>query len=160
MKYYDQISDGYDELHREEQLRKLSVIKTNLSIDRSAVLLDVGCGTGFAQEIFDCEYVGFDPSFELLKKAKKAGGRVFQAIAEQIPLKDNSIDISICVSVLHHIKDLDKALNEIKRVTRKIIVFSLFKKSKCFGEIRNKVGSYFKVDKIINDDKDLILFAR
>ena len=156
MRYYNQISNGYDELHREEQLRKLSVIKTNLSIEKSAVLLDIGCGTAFAKDIFNCNYFGFDPSFELLKKAS---GNVFQAGAEHIPLKNRSMDISICVSVLHHIKDLDKALNEITRVTKNQIVFSLFKKSKCCEEIRNSVENSFKGDKIIDADKDLIIFA-
>ena len=35
--YYDSIADGYDSLHREEQQKKLEIIKGNLDIRRSRI---------------------------------------------------------------------------------------------------------------------------
>ena len=46
MTYYDDISSGYEELHKEEQLKKVSSIKKHLKVNSSDKLLDVGCGTG------------------------------------------------------------------------------------------------------------------
>ena len=46
MTYYDQISQGYEELHKEEQLKKVELIKKHLKLNKENKLLDVGCGTG------------------------------------------------------------------------------------------------------------------
>ena len=66
MSYYNEISEGYGELHKEEQLKKIKIIKENLDV-RGRVL-DIGCGPYFGD--FDGFVVGLDNSFELLKKAK------------------------------------------------------------------------------------------
>ena len=42
MTYYDSISKGYSELHREEQLNKIRIIKENLDINQSDLMLDIG----------------------------------------------------------------------------------------------------------------------
>ena len=44
--YYGSIAEGYDRLHREEQLRKLAII--GQFIPKSALVLDVGCGAGYS----------------------------------------------------------------------------------------------------------------
>ena len=46
MNYYDKIAKGYEELHKEEQLKKIKLIKTILKVNPTDKLLDVGCGTG------------------------------------------------------------------------------------------------------------------
>ena len=46
MGYYDAISEGYDDLHGEEQENKLAIIKEKLKIGEKDLLLDVGCGSG------------------------------------------------------------------------------------------------------------------
>jgi len=33
MTYYDEISEGYEELHKEEQLKKISLIKKHLKVN-------------------------------------------------------------------------------------------------------------------------------
>ncbi|MFC1800812.1 hypothetical protein ACFLYT_02020, partial [Nanoarchaeota archaeon] len=71
MKYYDGISEGYDELHAEEQIHKVSLIKKYMRIMKKGdKLLDVGCGSGVSMA-FDCVQFGIDPSFGLLLKSKR-----------------------------------------------------------------------------------------
>ena len=67
MNYYNEIAEGYNELHKEEQLNKLKIIKENIEINKTDKLLDVGCGTGISSD-FDCNVYAIDPSEELLKQ--------------------------------------------------------------------------------------------
>jgi hypothetical protein len=44
--YYNIIAAGYDELHLEEQKRKLKTLLTKLEVRTTDWVLDVGCGSG------------------------------------------------------------------------------------------------------------------
>ena len=44
--YYDSIASGYDELHLDEQIKKLKIIEGLIDIKLETRLLDVGCGEG------------------------------------------------------------------------------------------------------------------
>jgi len=67
MNFYDSIAKEYDLLCKEEQLKKLSIIRNNISIENNTELLDVGCGTGISSD-FNCFVVGADSSIKLLKQ--------------------------------------------------------------------------------------------
>ena len=71
MNYYNNIAKGYEELHKEEQLKKLKAIKKYLRINPEDKLLDVGCGTGLTTSCWNCKCYGIDPSKKLLEIAKK-----------------------------------------------------------------------------------------
>ena len=158
MDYYNSISISYDELHREEQLNKIRLIKNNLEIKKQDFLLDVGCGTGIFTEEFSCIKVGIDPSIEMLKQGKNAF--YIQAFAENLPFKDNSFDNVISVTAIHNFKNIRKGLEEIKRVSRKNIVLSILKRSFKINEIKNHIKELFKITKIIEENKDIIFFAK
>ena len=57
---YNNIAKSYNELHGEEQIKKLDIIKKNIKI--ISPLLDVGCGTGISTNYFNVESVGVDNS--------------------------------------------------------------------------------------------------
>jgi len=65
MDFYRLIAKRYDELYGDEQSMKYNIIKENLEIKNSDLMLDVGCGTGHN---FNCKVVGMDPSTELLQQ--------------------------------------------------------------------------------------------
>ncbi|MFC2134084.1 class I SAM-dependent methyltransferase [Bacteroidota bacterium] len=153
MNYYNSIADGYDELHRDEQLKKLKIIKENLDINKDDLMLDVGCGTGFSAEVFDCKIVGLDPSEKLLEKCFF---RTINASAEEIPFLDGYFDIVISVTAIQNFEDYKKGLLEIKRVGRDRFALSVLKKANNIRAIQSFIEKNFSVKKIINEEKDLI----
>ena len=155
MTYYDDIANGYNELHKEEQLKKLKIIKENLEINNSDKLLDVGCGTGFSLDYFDCDCQGIDPSKEMAKNNKK----IIIGKAENLPFKDNSYDIVISVTAIHNFDDIEAGLKEIKRVGKDKFVFSVLKKSKSFEKIKKLLYETFNVKKEIEEEKDIVFIS-
>ncbi len=150
MTYYDEIANGYDELHKEEQLKKLKIIKDNLEINKFDKLLDVGCGTGFSLDYFDCNCIGIDPS----KMSKDS--RIIKGKAESLPFKDNEFDIVISVTAIHNFDDIEQGLKEMKRVGKDKFAFSVLKKSKSFNKIKKLIYNLFKIKKEIEEEKDVI----
>ena len=162
--YYDQISSGYEELHKEEQEKKLGIIKKELNgrISKNTLLLDVGCGTGITSN-FDCSVFGADPAIKLLEKSlerKKPDFRVC-AEAEHLPFKDNSFDIVVSVTALQNFHDIGMGLDEIRRVGKENCIFALsfLKRSGKKDLILEKIKKRFDVKKEVEEDKDMILFC-
>jgi ubiquinone/menaquinone biosynthesis C-methylase UbiE len=153
MDYYDEIAAGYEQLHGEEQKEKARIIAENLVIKPTDTLLDVGCGTASYLSIFKCQKTGIDPSKELLKQAKIP---VVQGKAESLPFPDNSFDIVISLTAIHH-ADAKKAVAEMFRVAKRDIVISVLKKASNFGEIEKEI-SRLNVVKRMEEAHDIIFF--
>ena len=156
MQYYDFISKGYNELHEEEQIGKLSIIKKNIKISKETKILDVGCGTGISSD-FDCFVIGIDPSIELLKQNRRKEKLI--GVAESLPFKNNYFDYVISVTSMHNFKNIKKSIDEVKRVCRGNFVFSVLKKAKKIAYIKRVIEKNFKVNKIIDEEKDIIFFC-
>lgn len=98
-------------------------ISQYLPSGREAKILDVGCGKGrFSRKLKDLgfEVIGLEPSTGLVKIAKKNNPDILfvEASATKMPFPDDTFDILICVSVLEHIPDTQKALQEMARVLK------------------------------------------
>ncbi len=159
MEYYDIIAPGYDELHKEEQLKKYMIIQKHLAIGEENILLDVGCGTGFSSEIFNCKIMGIEPSREMVKiKKTSENADFFQGRAEQLPFKDRAFDVIICVTAIHNFENPRKALEEMKRVGKGKGAITILRKARKAQELRALVEEIFKMEKVMEEDKDSILF--
>ncbi|WP_299189625.1 class I SAM-dependent methyltransferase [uncultured Aquimarina sp.] len=82
--------------------------------------IDVGCGNGFLLEYANkkgfkttgCDIIGgksFDHS------------DYFQANIEDLPFEDNSFDVVFSTHTLEHVIDFEKAVRELKRITKKTL---------------------------------------
>ena len=95
-------------------------------------ILDVGAGEGFTLEMFRQKHIakkleGIEYMDEALKLAKKIHPKVkiIKGDIYKLPYKANSFDLIICTEVLEHLEYPEKALIELKRVTRKYLIVSV-----------------------------------
>lgn len=116
------------------------VLVPNLSSSEGKTVLDVGTGIGRWTLLLaeKANYVvGFDISREMVRIAKRRVNRsnvdFLVATAYAIPLRSNSVDLSLSCTCIQHIVDEDKqkeSLHEITRVTKnRILVLELMSKS-------------------------------
>jgi ubiquinone/menaquinone biosynthesis C-methylase UbiE len=92
--------------------------------DKGATLLDVGCGNGFFSYYLDRYYkvTALDFSQQMLK-GNPLDSRV-SASALELPFKDGSFDIVFCSNLLHHLTPPSKAVSEMARVAKSVVVLS------------------------------------
>lgn len=99
---------------------ELSTISLEL-MEKYTIILDVGCGDGAVTKALttvsrcNCYVVGMDVDARSIRKALQHGRINDGVIADvrALPLRKRSLDLIICISVLEHIANLQKALNEI-----------------------------------------------
>lgn len=107
-------------------------------------LLDVGCGEGFvAQRILSkqsLDYTGVDLSDLAITHARQQNptGKFQCASAYALPFQNNQFDASICVEVLEHLDEPEKAVEELCRVTKGPVIFSV--PNEPFFQLGNLVG--------------------
>lgn len=160
MGYYDEISEGYEELHKEEQLAKISLIQEHFKVEVTDKLLDVGCGTGLTTEPWDCVRTGADPAPKLLAKARSKDKITYvEAAAEKLPFEDGSFDVVISITALQNFADVEKGLKEIKRVGKDRFVLSFLRKSSKAEMMEELIRTLFVVDSLILEEKDIIFFC-
>ena len=96
-------------------------------LDNNSSILDVGCGKGFLLYDFtkvvpDLELQGIDISEYAIANAKEEiKGCLQVGNATSLPYPDNYFDFVFSITTLHNLPcyDLDKALREIERVSKK-----------------------------------------
>jgi len=89
-------------------------------------ILDIGCGSGTYQKTTGkSSYVGCELNRQSLKKATKSpNANYICADATHLPFKDNSFDIVLCSEVLEHLNSPLKAIKELARASKKVIVLT------------------------------------
>ncbi|MFH2021394.1 MAG: class I SAM-dependent methyltransferase [archaeon] len=160
MTYYDDISEGYEELYKEEQLKKIEILKKYLKPSKTDRLLDVGCGTGVTTIPWNCTRYGIDPAKKLIERAHQKEKVDYKiAAAESIPYPDGFFDIVISVTAIQNFADIEKGLDEIKRVGKDKFVLTFLKKSSSYKRIKKLIYNKFQIKKEIEETFDLILIS-
>ncbi|RDU70553.1 bifunctional demethylmenaquinone methyltransferase/2-methoxy-6-polyprenyl-1,4-benzoquinol methylase UbiE [Helicobacter brantae] len=132
---FDDIASSYDLANRvlsfgvDVKWRKEGCAKSLERLGRSEGLrvADIACGTGDMilhwQNALGrgCEFVGIDPSEQMLEVAKKklSNTTFIQAQAQEIPLKSESVDIVSIAYGLRNVCGYQDALKEFYRVLKK-----------------------------------------
>ncbi len=125
-----------------------------------STILDTGTGTGdfieVLKEVFnEARITGIDPNNESLQEAVKRFPEItfVEMSAEKLEFDDNSFDLVSISMALHHLPDIQKALNEIQRVVKPggwIIVNELFSDNLNPAEEVHKMLHHFrsKIDRL------------
>ncbi len=119
--YTHPIAGMFSRLRIKHILRLLNDIK-------GKTILDVGCEAGYiSKKLLKAGYnvVAFDICFEALlcfkKKIKENNPTktiLFQGLAQEIPLKEGSVDAVVCTEVIEHAPYPEEVMKEISRVVR------------------------------------------
>lgn len=131
--YFEKTATKWDEMRRgyyAEQLR--DIVISRAGIKKGAIVLDIGIGTGFlalgaVRAVGKTgKVIGVDISEAMLNKAKEnlskkgLADRVELRIgdAENVPLEDGSVDVTIGNMILHHCPNPQRAIIEMARVLK------------------------------------------
>jgi SAM-dependent methyltransferase len=115
---YDRIGRGYAAVRRPDP-RLAAMISA--AIGDAKTVVNVGAGTG-SYEPRDRTVVAVEPSTVML--AQHPGVRRVQATAEHLPFDDATFDVAMAVLTMHHWEDLDRGLAELRRVSRRQVIFT------------------------------------
>lgn len=117
-------------------------------------ILDVGTGTGdfvnVLKEVFPTARItGIDPNTNSLKEAAQKHSDVnFREMGgENLNFEDNIFDVASISMALHHLPDISKTLNEMKRVVKPggwIIVNELFSDNLSQAQEVHKMYHHFR----------------
>jgi ubiquinone/menaquinone biosynthesis C-methylase UbiE len=94
-------------------------------------MLDIGCGEGYITSemasLKKSSVMGIDLGDEPLKKARSRYGDIefVKCSAYELPFEDSNFDLVTTIEILEHLDNPEKALEEIKRVSKKWIIFSV-----------------------------------
>lgn len=121
-------SDSYSDpkLREEKAKYKLDSLETFIDINNQSICVDLGCGGGyFSKELFqryNCKVFSIDESKTAIEFARKYNSfdkaNYILSSATSIDLLDSSVDIVFCIGVLEHVREIDVALYEIKRILK------------------------------------------
>lgn len=95
-------------------------------------ILDAGCGEGFTllkliENGVGKKLEGIEYSENAIKLSKKVNPQlnIRFGTVYKLPYKDNSFDLVLCTEVLEHLKEPERALEEIKRVSRQYLLLTV-----------------------------------
>jgi ubiquinone/menaquinone biosynthesis C-methylase UbiE len=136
----DDVADRYAARHRFSrspsewiiaQLEIAGVQRALTSLTRFPVnrIVDVPCGTGKLTALLRSRgvtYVGLDISRAMMKYLPPKSGIVAQADASQLPLAQDSVDIVVCLRLLHRVPEevVEAIIGDCLRVARLGVVVS------------------------------------
>jgi SAM-dependent methyltransferase len=86
-------------------------------------VLNVGAGTG-SYEPPDRDVTAVEPSAVMRAQRPAGAAPCVAAAAESLPFQDQSFDAAMAVSTVHHWRDPIAGLREMRRVARRVVVFT------------------------------------
>lgn len=96
------------------------------ALGNAITILNVGAGTG-SYEPANRMVIAVEPSANMRQQRLAAGkSPAINASAELLPFDDNSFDAAMAMITIHHWKDLDRGIAEMRRVTKGPVVIMTF----------------------------------
>ena len=93
------------------------------ALDDARTVLNVGAGTG-SYEPPSRDVIAVEPSALMRAQRPAAAASCVAAAAERLPFQDRSFDAAMAVATVHHWRDPIAGLREMRRVARRVVVFT------------------------------------
>ncbi len=119
---YDEIGVNYATLRKPDARIEAMIHE---ALGAAETVLNVGAGTG-SYEPKDRDVMALEPSGEMIAQRSETAAPVIQGSAENLPFGDNSFDAAMAVLTVHHWRDADKGLREMRRVATGPVVLLTF----------------------------------
>jgi DNA-binding transcriptional MerR regulator len=117
---YDAIGSDYPATRRTEPRIAARVWE---ALGDARTVLNVGAGTG-SYEPADREVTAVEPSAVMRSQRPAGSAPCVAAAAESLPFEDQSFDAAMAFSTVHHWRDPIAGLKEMRRVARRVVVFT------------------------------------
>src|SRR6476660_2400634 len=117
---YDTIGTTYTATRRTEPRIAAQVWA---ALGDATTVLNVGAGTG-SYEPVDRDVTAVEPSAVMRAQRPADAAPCVAAAAERLPFEDRSFDAAMAVSTIHHWQDPIAGLREMRRVARRVVVFT------------------------------------
>jgi SAM-dependent methyltransferase len=117
---YDRIGRTYATTRRTDPRIQAAIFA---ALGDAETVVNVGAGTGSyepAQTVLAVE-----PSAVMIAQRPRGSAPAVQATAEAIPLPDGACDAALASLTIHHWPDRAKGLAELRRVARRVVVFTV-----------------------------------
>src|SRR5205807_7375302 len=86
-------------------------------------VVNVGAGTG-SYEPPGRDVIAVEPSAVMRAQRPAGAAPCVAAVAESLPFEDQSFDAAMAISTVHHWQDPIAGLREMRRVARRVVVFT------------------------------------
>jgi SAM-dependent methyltransferase len=117
---YDTIGTTYTATRRTEPRIAAQVWA---ALGDAQTVLNVGAGTG-SYEPIDREVTAVEPSAVMRAQRPAGAAPCIAASAESLPFEDQSFDAAMAFATVHHWRDPIAGLHELRRVARRVVVFT------------------------------------
>ena len=117
---YDTIGATYTATRRTEPRIAAQV---SAALGDARAVLNVGAGTG-SYEPTDRAVTAVEPSALMRAQRPAAAAPCVAAAAERLPFADGSFDAAMAFATIHHWQDPIAGLREMRRVARRVVVFT------------------------------------
>jgi len=115
---YNQFAHEYDAwFEKHANLYQSELLAMKQAVPQNQKGIEIGVGSGRFAEPLNIKY-GVEPSASMAALAKQRGVKVFDAVAEKLPIEDQSYDFATMVTTDCFLNDIPKAFSEVHRILK------------------------------------------
>ena len=115
---FDQNTLEYDNwFEKHSNLYQSELLAMKQAVPQNKKGIEIGVGSGRFAEPLNIKY-GVEPSASMAALAKQRGVKVFDAVAEKLPIEDQSYDFATMVTTVCFLNDIPKAFSEVHRILK------------------------------------------